>query len=410
MSSLNLAALGALAALAALVGCASSAEYKYADGDYGVAAAEAWGGDDIRQAAPMAPGAPPAQAMRQATTTTPTTEPAPTEKSIEAAKRLVIYTGSLSLLVAQADPAVAEFLAHVDTLGGYLQSRSGTTVTVRVPASTFFQTVDRLRKSGQVVDENINAQDVTKRVFDLELRQRTAEEAHKRLLKLLESATKMEDILAIEAQLRRLTDEIEAMKGELRTIADQVAFSTLTVTFMANAPSPVPYPMRTHSRFSWINQVGIERVLAQSSSPEGEGCWWIGLDVPAGFLTVHDEWGTLLALSTEESKLWVHEFDDEDRGALAFWQQALVADLQKGRGYTLLEGGTGQSVKDAAGREGALLVTETTLSGRPVRGLIAVFVLPGTFSNTIRVVEFVADKDAFAKDVDAVKASIATLR
>ena len=179
----------------------------------------------------------------------------------EAAKRLVIYTGSVATIVPQLEPGLATFIAKVSADGGYLQSRNGNSVTVRVPANGFFATIDWLKKNGQVTDENINAVDVTKRVFDLELRLQTADEARKRLLKLLENATKMEDILKIEAEVRRLTDEIEGMKGELRNLGDQVAFSTLTVNFFADAPPPNPYPQRTRSRFEWINQVGLERVL-----------------------------------------------------------------------------------------------------------------------------------------------------
>jgi hypothetical protein len=199
----------------------------------------------------------------------PAPEPLPTDGNVdkpagtpaEAARRLVIYTGSVSSLVAQVEPALAAFVAKVGADGGYLQNRSGTSVTVRVPAAQFFNTLQWLRENGQVSDEQINAIDVTKQVFDIELRMKTADEARKRLLKLLETATKMEDILAIETQLRRLTDEIESMKGDLRNLSDQIAFSTLTVNFYANAPAPNPYPQRTRSRFEWINQVGIENVM-----------------------------------------------------------------------------------------------------------------------------------------------------
>jgi hypothetical protein len=71
----------------------------------------------------------------------------------------------------------------------------------------------------------------------------------------------MEEILQIENEVRRLTTEIEAMKGELRFLKDQVAFSTLAVTFYSSAPPPNTGPTRTRSRFEWINQVGIENVL-----------------------------------------------------------------------------------------------------------------------------------------------------
>jgi hypothetical protein len=214
-------------------------------------------------AADMAPPPPPPPPPRATPLPGTTTTKPGDEKVAEASKRLVIYTGSMALLVPQTEPAIEAFLAHVQSVGGYLQNRSAASITVRVPAATFFPTLDLVRKSGQVTDEQISAADVTKQVFDMELRLQTAEESRKRMLKLLESATRMEDILAIEAQLRRLTDEIEGMKGSLRTLGDQIAFSTLTVSFFANAPAPNPYPTRTQSRFPWINQVGIERVLSE---------------------------------------------------------------------------------------------------------------------------------------------------
>jgi hypothetical protein len=281
-----------LATIAAFVGCASmeampkAASMAYDDGDWDGVAAEAEetyvddGGSPYSDSAPSdrraraglamsAPAPAPGREMRppgeapapEPTASTGSTEPT-SDKNFEAAKRLIIYTGSLTLMVPQTEVAIDAFLTHVKAGGGYLQGRSGGSITVRVPADLFFATVDWARKNGTVSDEQVNAADVTKRVFDLELRLQTADEARKRLLKLLETATVMADILAIEAQLRRLTDEIEGMKGELRNLGDQIAFSTLTVNFYADAPSPTPYPRRVRSRFPWINSVGIERVLA----------------------------------------------------------------------------------------------------------------------------------------------------
>ena len=260
-----------------LSGCASMetmpASTSWADGDMAYAEAEAYGdfaadsgggffGDSDEGAARKSAAAAPAPSPAPRAQPHAPGEPAAEEKAFEAAKRLIIYTGSLAVMVPQLDVAVDAFIAHVNEGGGYLQSRSSSSITVRVPAEKFFATVDWARKNGTVTDEQINAADVTKRVFDLELRLQTAEEARKRLLKLMETATVMADILAIEAQLRRLTDEIEGMKGELRNLGDQIAFSTLTMNFFADAPAPTPYARRTRSRFPWVNAVGIERVLS----------------------------------------------------------------------------------------------------------------------------------------------------
>lgn len=189
----------------------------------------------------------------------------PVESS--AAKRLVIYKGSLVVLVAAVEPAVEKLSARANELGGYVENQSGNsasnnaTITMRVPADKFYALVNELGTYGQVTQKNVTASDVTKTVFDIELRLETAEKSRQRLLDLLKSATKMDEILQIENEVRRLTQEIEGMKGELRFLKDQVSFSTLAVTFYSNAPPPNQGPTRTRSRFEWINQVGVESVL-----------------------------------------------------------------------------------------------------------------------------------------------------
>ncbi|MEE9125750.1 MAG: DUF4349 domain-containing protein, partial [Planctomycetota bacterium] len=79
--------------------------------------------------------------------------------------------------------------------------------------------------------------------------------------KLIDKATKVEDILKIEEQLTRLTETIERIKGELKYLNEQVAFSMVKVGFQSVAPAVRPSKKRSRSRFAWINQVGIEQVL-----------------------------------------------------------------------------------------------------------------------------------------------------
>jgi len=139
----------------------------------------------------------------------------------------------------------------------------------------------------------------------------------------------------------------------------------------------------------------------------GTGCATLQMDVPDRFLVIEEEGDSLKAMTPEESKIWVRDFDDDTFGSLTFWRDAVKGDLLKGRGYTLVEE---TSVKDGYGNDGVALVVETTLSGRPVKELLAVFIVPGWFSNTIRVAEFVADKAAFDTELAGVKSSLSTLR
>ena len=135
------------------------------------------------------------------------------------------------------------------------------------------------------------------------------------------------------------------------------------------------------------------------------GC--LTMQVPERFLVIERGPGVLRALTPEESKIWVRDFDDDTKGSATFWKDALKADLIKNRGYTLLNE---SQLQDGGGRQGIILTLEATLGGRPVRELMGVFVIPGLFSNTIRVAEYVADKEAFDAEVEGVKQGLTTLK
>ncbi len=135
-------------------------------------------------------------------------------------------------------------------------------MTVRVPATDFQAVLDKLPLMGVIRHRQISSQDVTAQFQDITLRLDTALKSRTRLTALLERAEKMEDILRIEAEVRRLTQEIESMKGRLRQLSDQIAFSTITVDFQKDAPEIAPLNRQRYSRFAWIRRVGLERVLS----------------------------------------------------------------------------------------------------------------------------------------------------
>jgi hypothetical protein len=113
-----------------------------------------------------------------------------------------------------------------------------------------------------VLGESRQANDVTEEFVDLGIRIDTARKARDRLLDVLAKAEKVEDILKIEAELRRLTEEIERMEGRKKFLADQVAMATLSATFVATAPPPPPRPRPPQrSRFHWINEIGADSML-----------------------------------------------------------------------------------------------------------------------------------------------------
>ncbi len=175
--------------------------------------------------------------------------------------RKMIYSAALQVRVSSIPDAVKRFLDRVEQLEGYLARRNNSTLTCRVPVKNFQTLIEEVKHYGTVLQESMQAQDVTKKHMDLSIRLENAEKARQRLLKLIDKATKVEDILKIEEQLTRLTETIERIKGELKYLNEQVAFSMVKVGFQSVAPAVRPSKKRSRSRFAWINQVGIEQVL-----------------------------------------------------------------------------------------------------------------------------------------------------
>ncbi len=175
--------------------------------------------------------------------------------------RKMIYSASYSVMVPTVEEAVQTLMSRVQTLGGYLSKRKNSTLTVRVPADKFQIFVAEVSEYGRVVAESMNGNDVTAQHTDLTIRLENAEQSRKRLLALFEKATKMEDVLKIEEALRRITGEIERMKGLIKLLDNQIAFSSVTVSFQANAPKAKATKRRQQSRFAWINRIGIEQDL-----------------------------------------------------------------------------------------------------------------------------------------------------
>jgi len=210
--------------------------------------------------APPPPPAPPPDGKPVASDGTTPGAGADVPAAPDRGKRLMIYRANYQIIVSSVDKSIDELLTMVKTRGGYLEARQDNTLTLRVPADLYFEVLDLLPRFGRITQQNLQAVDVTRQFADLQLRIANARASRDRLAKLLEQANKMEDIIKIEAELRRLTQEIEQLEGELRGIGDQIAFSTLTVAFLSNAPEPSVYPQRQVSRFDWVNQVGLEAV------------------------------------------------------------------------------------------------------------------------------------------------------
>jgi hypothetical protein len=136
-------------------------------------------------------------------------------------------------LAMQRGAVVAENRLTQDT-----QERHEARLVIRVPADRFAETLAALEHLGEVRDQVVNTQDVTREYTDLATRLAVKEQAVARLRSLLDGRTaKLSDVLEVERELTRAITELEQMKGEQRYYDQQIALSTITVALYDRAPS-----------------------------------------------------------------------------------------------------------------------------------------------------------------------------
>jgi hypothetical protein len=173
--------------------------------------------------------------------------------------QMLVYTAALSLAVYQVEPGLDAVEKIARDVGGYLSSRQDNAVTIRVPRDKFDDAVGRVEKLGDVTHRDIRAQDVTDEYVDIAARLKNAYAMRDRLNDLLARAP-VKEALDIEKELGRVTEEIERMEGKLKLLRDQIAFSTITVTFAPLAAQQVK-DSSLLTPFPWLQELGLQTLL-----------------------------------------------------------------------------------------------------------------------------------------------------
>jgi hypothetical protein len=160
---------------------------------------------------------------------------------VQTVDRKVIRTGELRIELEDVGRAVRAVDSIASAMRGTVANSrrfhgdNGATeaaMVLRVPADRFAAAMDALRPLGRVRVDNTNAGDVTRSYNDLEIRLAVKRDVVARLRALLTNRTaRLSDLIAAERELGRAIAELEQMEGERRYLDNQIALSTINVTF-----------------------------------------------------------------------------------------------------------------------------------------------------------------------------------
>ena len=187
--------------------------------------------------------------------------PAEQTDAVDTSGPLLIYTAQLHLGVYEVEATQETVIGIINEVDGFIAQRTDNMIVVRVPAARFHQVLDRIEEAGDVLHRQIEAVDVGEEFRDLEIRIRNAEAMRDRLEQLLRQANNVQEALAVERELQRLTESIEQMKGRIRWLSDRIAFSTITIHFQPRTTETLnPDPFRLP--FQWLDTLGLSNLLA----------------------------------------------------------------------------------------------------------------------------------------------------
>jgi hypothetical protein len=239
-------------------------------------------------------------------------------ESGQAQKRLRVYSAELELAVTSVNTSREHLINMAEEAGGYVESSSMNYVVLRVPAADFESILEKVEAIGTVLSRAVRTADVTEQFSDLERRIDLAERTRERLYDLLDRADETEERVNILREIRRLTEEIERLRGELESLDQLIRFSRIAVSLTARiaqenrSRDAIPFP--------WIARLDPLGVTT------GEASKAIALEAPEDF-AVFEEGKRWLAEAAEGTRLKAGTVPNEPRGDTEFWAVALAYHL-----------------------------------------------------------------------------------
>ena len=156
------------------------------------------------------------------------------------ANRKLIRNANVQFEIVSFDDAVQKITAFANEERGYVATTSSEKqangklkgeIGVKVLPENLDHFLQKIRALGELKNQTLGTEDVTKAYFDTDARLKNARAMEQRLIDMLKTKTgKVSDLLQVEKELGRVREEIEKMQGELKYWDSQVQFAIVTIS------------------------------------------------------------------------------------------------------------------------------------------------------------------------------------
>ena len=189
------------------------------------------------------------------------------------ANRKLIRNATVQLEIVSFDDAVQKITAFANEEHGYVATTNSEKqangklrgeVVVKVLPENLDRLLQKLRGLGELKNQTLGTEDVTKAYFDTDARLKNAHVMEQRLIDMLNVKTgKVADLLQVEKELGRVREEIEKMQGDLKYWDSQVQFATVTISLAEkDMEEPAAFLLKERAQLS-LYAPDVEKIYNQ---------------------------------------------------------------------------------------------------------------------------------------------------
>ena len=163
-------------------------------------------------------------------------------------ERKIVRNADLQMEADAPEQAQQKITAIAESKGGFVvesqqsssdartATRDVVTMTVRVPADKFNETLEEIRRTAsRVVVETVKSDDVTEEFIDIEAQLKAKKSLEAQFLEIMKRANTVEDALDVQRQLSEVRGEIEKIEGRRRFLENQTSLSTIKIRLQTPA-------------------------------------------------------------------------------------------------------------------------------------------------------------------------------
>ena len=177
----------------------------------------------------------------------------PAAEGSQSSSRKIVYTGSISLQSLEYEKSAGSIHEKITKYGGFIEeevtsnddpywyyrnrpassrdrARRNMNVTARIPADKFDAFMEDLKNDGQVTDTSVNARNISVKYATHDASRKALEIEQDRLLKMMDKAQTVEEMIAVEKRLTQVERELNDEKTQLSDMDRDVNFSTVYIS------------------------------------------------------------------------------------------------------------------------------------------------------------------------------------